>query len=135
MQRQDHSRQQRKGDCDISCSQCDIYIDIVHQNILYQRQGVSVDLILSVYRKSSAPGNQAGQDKAQMAFKLYDRDKDGYITKAEMVKLSKNLTKDQVEKVCPSRETLKCFKENLFRHFLNSILMGTDDCHMMNSRK
>ena len=34
-----------------------------------------------------------------MAFKLYDRDKDGYITKAEMVKLSKNLTKDQVEKV------------------------------------
>ena len=34
-----------------------------------------------------------------MAFKLYDRDKDGYITKAEMVKLSKNLTKEQVEKV------------------------------------
>ena len=34
-----------------------------------------------------------------MAFKLYDKDKDGYITKAEMVKLSKNLTKDQVEKV------------------------------------
>ena len=54
---------------------------------------------LSVYRKSSGAGNQAGQDKAQMAFKLYDRDKDGYITKAEMVKLSKNLTKEQVEKV------------------------------------
>ena len=41
-----------------------------------------------------------------MAFKLYDRDKDGYITKAEMVKLSKNLTKDQVEKVDIDRE--KC---------------------------
>ena len=34
-----------------------------------------------------------------MAFKLYDKDKDGYITRAEMVKLSKTLTKEQVEKV------------------------------------
>ena len=34
-----------------------------------------------------------------MAFKLYDKDKDGYITKGEMVKLSKTLTKEQVEKV------------------------------------
>ena len=34
-----------------------------------------------------------------MAFKLYDRDKDGYITKAEMIKISKTLTKEQVEKV------------------------------------
>ena len=38
-------------------------------------------------------------DKAEMAFKLYDKDKDGYITKGEMVKLSKTLTKEQVEKV------------------------------------
>ena len=38
-------------------------------------------------------------DKAQMAFKLYVKDKDGYITRAEMVKLSKTLTKEQVEKV------------------------------------
>ena len=37
-------------------------------------------------------------DKAEMAFKLYDKDKDGYITKAEMVKLSKNLTKDQIDR-------------------------------------
>lgn len=34
-----------------------------------------------------------------MAFKLYDKDKDGYITKSEMEKLSKNLTKEQIEKV------------------------------------
>jgi hypothetical protein len=34
-----------------------------------------------------------------MAFKLYDKDKDGYITKAEMTKLSKTLTKDQIDKV------------------------------------
>jgi hypothetical protein len=40
------------------------------------------------------------QDKAEMAFKLYDKDKDGYITKAEMTKLSKTLTKDQIDKVC-----------------------------------
>ena len=57
------------------------------------------------FRKSSQHGGHtnnnsaAGQDKAQMAFKLYDKDKDGFITKAEMVKLSKNLTKEQVEKV------------------------------------
>jgi hypothetical protein len=39
------------------------------------------------------------KDKAEMAFRLYDKDKDGYITKGEMVKLSKTLTKEQVEKV------------------------------------
>ena len=33
------------------------------------------------------------------AFKLYDKDKDGYITKGEMEKLSKTLTKEQIEKV------------------------------------
>ena len=38
-------------------------------------------------------------DKAEMAFKLYDKDKDGYITKGEMNKLAKNLTKDQIDKV------------------------------------
>jgi Ca2+-binding EF-hand superfamily protein len=42
------------------------------------------------------------QDKAEMAFKLYDKDKDGYITKAEMTKLSKTLTKDQIDKVPPT---------------------------------
>jgi Ca2+-binding EF-hand superfamily protein len=34
-----------------------------------------------------------------MAFKLYDKDKDGYITKAEMTKLSKTLTKEQIDMV------------------------------------
>ena len=33
-----------------------------------------------------------------MAFKLYDRDKDGFITKTEFIRLSKNLTKEQIEK-------------------------------------
>ena len=49
------------------------------------------------FRKGSQP--PPTQDKAEMAFKLYDKDKDGYITRAEMVKLSKTLTKEQVEKV------------------------------------
>ena len=59
-----------------------------------------VSKVVTLFRKSSQQSGAAGgADKAQMAFKLYDRDKDGYITKAEMVKLSKNLTKEQVEKV------------------------------------
>ncbi len=47
------------------------------------------------------------QDKAEMAFKLYDKDKDGYITKAEMTKLSKTLTKDQIDKVEKLHNNLK----------------------------
>jgi len=53
--------------------------------------------------KSPGPNRAGGSgptglDKAEMAFKLYDKDKDGYITKAEMTKLSKTLTKDQIDK-------------------------------------
>ena len=52
-------------------------------------------------RVAQPPPPPDKQDKAEMAFKLYDKDKDGYITKGEMVKLSKTLTKEQVEKVRP----------------------------------
>ena len=38
-------------------------------------------------------------DKAQIAFKLFDKDKDGFVTKSEMEKRSRNLSKDQIEKV------------------------------------
>ena len=48
---------------------------------------------------SSGSQEKSSHETAQVAFKLYDRDKDGYITKAEMVKISKTLTKEQVEKV------------------------------------
>ena len=34
-----------------------------------------------------------------MAFKLYDKDKDGFVTRGEMNKLAKNLTKVQIDKV------------------------------------
>ena len=58
-----------------------------------------------------------------MAFKLYDKDKDGYITRAEMVKLSKTLTKEQVEKVI----MMMCFESLSWltdcRHLLNLTLM------------
>ena len=74
------------------------------------------------FRKSSQPSG-GGADKAQMAFKLYDKDKDGYITKAEMVKLSKNLTKDQVEKVF-----LKNFCNTLLRKFYAIISKHHSNC-------
>lgn len=37
--------------------------------------------------------------QAEIAFRLYDKDKDGFITKAEMEKLSKSLSKEQIDKV------------------------------------
>ena len=37
--------------------------------------------------------------QAEIAFRLYDKDKDGFITKSEMEKLSKSLTKEQINRV------------------------------------
>ena len=37
--------------------------------------------------------------QAEIAFRLYDKDRDGFITKSEMEKLSKTLTKEQIDKV------------------------------------
>jgi len=37
--------------------------------------------------------------KAERAFKLFDKDNDGYITKAEFQKISKKLNKQQIEAV------------------------------------
>lgn len=44
------------------------------------------------------PPRDAGK-QAEIAFRLYDKDKDGFITKSEMEKLSKNLSKEQIDKV------------------------------------
>jgi len=41
-------------------------------------------------------GHKDSGKQAELAFKLYDKDRDGYITKSEMEKLSKTLTKEQV---------------------------------------
>ena len=35
--------------------------------------------------------------KAELAFNVFDKNHDGYITKNEMLKASKNLTKEQVQ--------------------------------------
>ena len=38
-------------------------------------------------------------DKVEMAFRLIDTDNDGYIDKSEMEKLTKNLSKEQVNNI------------------------------------
>ena len=38
-------------------------------------------------------------DKAEMAFKLYDRDKDGFVTKSEMDRIARQLTREQIDMV------------------------------------
>ena len=48
-------------------------------------------------RSSSRRGSTAEKEaKADIAFKVFDKNHDGYITKEEMLKTSKNLTKKQV---------------------------------------
>ena len=117
-----------------------------------------VKLIQTFFRKSSQQSGAAGgADKAQMAFKLYDRDKDGYITKAEMVKLSKNLTKEQVEKVTSIEPHLNihqlfiikqyripCLKNDInvrellnfnFRHFQSLIAMVMENLVLMSLKR
>ena len=36
------------------------------------------------------------ESKAELAFNVFDKNHDGYVTKSEMLKVSKNLTKEQV---------------------------------------
>merc|ERR1711997_833974 len=43
--------------------------------------------------------NINGMDNTEIAFRLADKDKSGYITKSEFEKMAKNLSKEQVEKV------------------------------------
>lgn len=77
---------------------------------------VSRKVSASTQEKSS----QEQAQQAQMAFKLYDRDKDGYITKAEMIKISKTLTKDQVEKVRNYNKVGKPLVAKSFRRIFKS---------------
>ena len=41
----------------------------------------------------------AGMDKAEIAFRLTDTNKDGYIDKQEFEKMAKSLTKEKIDKV------------------------------------
>lgn len=47
----------------------------------------------------SMASKQEAMAKAERAFKLFDKDNDGYITKDEFQKISKKLSKEQVEAV------------------------------------
>ncbi len=63
---------------------------------------LSVCVCPQVMEEPKPPEERQHKDstkQAELAFKLYDKDKDGYITKSEMEKLSKTLTKEQIEKV------------------------------------
>ena len=53
------------------------------------------------FRKDTQEFAFPKQDKAELAFRLMDKDRDGTITKKEMVKVFKNLSMDQVDKVMP----------------------------------
>ena len=49
--------------------------------------------------KGSPIGSIKGMDKTEIAFKLADKNKDGYIDKQEFEKMAKTLSKDKVDKV------------------------------------
>lgn len=60
------------------------------------------DFFKSQMDKNASDSMAAKQEavaKAERAFKLFDKDNDGYITKEEFAKISKKLSKDQVEAV------------------------------------
>ena len=73
--------------------------------------------------ESSKPqlANIHGMDNTEIAFKLADKDKSGYITKSEFEKMAKNLSKEQIDKVFE-----KCDKDgdgkinfSEFKHMMN----------------
>ena len=60
------------------------------------------DFFKSQMDKNSSDSMAAKQEaiaKAERAFKLFDKDNDGYITKEEFAKISKKLNREQVEAV------------------------------------
>ena len=52
---------------------------------------------IRIFRKDTRDFAFPKQDKAELAFRLMDKDQDGTITKKEMVKMFKNLSMDQVD--------------------------------------
>ncbi len=51
--------------------------------------------------------------RAERAFKLFDKDNDGYITKDEFQKISKKLSKEQVRYECTGDKTYSSSKSEL----------------------
>ena len=73
----------------------------------------------SYFRKDPQDFAFPQQDKAELAFRLMDKDRDGRITKKEMVKAFKNLSMDQVDNVMPVIIHQKLSHFPLYMHFLS----------------
>ena len=60
-------------------------------------------LSTAMFRVSGGPIQEpkriSDMNNAEIAFSLFDDNRDGYVTSKEMMKKSKNLTPDQVDKV------------------------------------
>ena len=66
-------------------------------------------------KSSSRRGSYVEKEaKADLAFKVFDRNHDGYITKEEMLKGSKNLTKKQVKRIWQIKLRFPSFKTFLY---------------------
>ena len=66
-------------------------------NILY---------LLRIFRGTiQEPKTVSDMNNAEIAFSLFDQNRDGYITTKEMIKKSKNLTPNQVDKVFEKFDT------------------------------
>ena len=50
---------------------------------------------------------EAIKERARVAFKVYDQNKDGYVSKQEMKTVSRNLTKEQINNVFKANDTNK----------------------------
>ena len=65
----------------------------IHNRVISKEEFLGEPALKSPSRRGSYVEKEA---KADLAFKVFDRNHDGYITKEEMLKASKNLTKKQV---------------------------------------
>ena len=69
---------------------------MIHYRVISKEEFLGEPALKSPSRRGSYVEKEA---KADLAFKVFDRNHDGYITKEEMLKGSKNLTKKQVKRI------------------------------------
>ena len=73
------------------------------------------------------PKRISDMNSAEIAFSLYDDNRDGYVTTREMMKKSKNLTADQVDKVNGNKDVGIIIDNFISRFSKSLILMVTED--------
>jgi calcium-binding protein CML len=106
-------------------------IDCTHEEILQIMQVADKDHDGKISREEfvgEAPKRKdSSEAKAELAFNVFDKNHDGYITKGEMLKVSKNLTKEQVDAVFKRNDgnhdgklTLEEFQEFMQHHSKNN---------------